>query len=124
MSFVNSLRMKAKSIQLVVVNRRGTMHDVGSSWQNVVSLLRGHMSANGEEWITSREVYDALAIPLPARPSLSRRVAGLMRNAGWQSAVVGPRHFRQRGYLKPIELALNTTLSEQPLAVKQSAFCS
>lgn len=96
MAFISTLRERAaKATTVAAAPQRRQPH-----WHDIITRLHGRRSPNGDEWITSREVYDALLIPEPARASVSRKVAALMRTHGWQSRMVGPPHLRQRGYMR------------------------
>lgn len=102
MTFIEQLRaVRAKAIEQNCVSV-SVKSSATKSWHNTLTHLNSHKLPSGGEWISSREVFDALALPEPARPSLSRRVAQLMRANGWQTAIVGPRSFRQRGYTRKI----------------------
>jgi hypothetical protein len=96
MAFISMLRERAAKVAIVATPlQRRQPH-----WHDIITRLRGRTTKAGEEWLTAREVYDALLIPEPARASVSRKVAALMRTHGWLARMVGPPHLRQRGYAR------------------------
>lgn len=110
MAFISMLRERAAEAAAVAAPpKRRQPH-----WHDIITRLHGRRSPNGDEWITAREVYDSLLIPEPARASVSRKVAALMRTHGWQSRMVGPPQLRQRGYTR------RTVRPGQPTSVDSS----
>lgn len=102
MAFIEELRaVRARAVEQSSI-ATAVKSSSPQSWHNTLTRLNGRRIPSGKEWVSSREVFDALALPEPARPSLSRRVARMMRENGWQTAIVGPRNFRQRGYTREI----------------------
>jgi len=100
MSFIDQLRKGRERTQKECAKPAARGLATALPWHRIITRFRGRPTAAGEEWITAREVFEALAIPEPARASLARKVAGLMRSEGWRSAMVGPRNLRQRGYVR------------------------
>ena len=100
MSFVDLLRIGRERIQQESDRQPAKGAAAAPPWHRTITRFQGRRTATGEEWITAGEVFDALAIPVPARPSLARKVAAIMRGEGWRAAMVGPRSLRQRGYVR------------------------
>jgi len=100
MSFVDLLRIGRERIQQEADTQPAKGAAAAPPWHRTITRFHGRRTATGEEWITAGEVFDALAIPVPARPSLARKVAAIMRGEGWRAAMVGPRSLRQRGYVR------------------------
>jgi hypothetical protein len=104
MSFIEQLRVGRERMQQEHTKRPARKPAAAVPWHRTITRFRGRQTPAGEEWITAREVFDALGIPEPARASLARKVATLLRAEGWRAAMVGPRHLRQRGYVRNVQV--------------------
>lgn len=104
MSFVERLREGANTAreQTLVVKQK--TRPSSAHWPAHITRLRGRMAAGGSEWISARDVFEMLGIQTAAKHTCSRHVSGLMKAAGWRPALVGPRHARQRGYIRTLEV--------------------
>lgn len=99
MSFIDNLRQGAEAAKNETFKKKSA-RPLPDRWPTIIERIHGRRSASGVDWIAARDVFEELGIPAPARPSFSRCVAGLMKNAGWVPNLVGPRHARMRGYVR------------------------
>ncbi len=100
MSFISRLHNLVEEIRTCPSAVRASRRPSPDRWRSIIEQLKGRAGAAGSEWLTARDVYDALGLPLELRPGAARSVAALMKKAGWTPALVGPRHYRQRGYIR------------------------
>ena len=110
MAFLERLRAGVEKLKLEAQTQTKSKGQIqlAGAWHHTITRLHGRSSPSGEEWITAREVFDALGVPEPARASVARKVAALMRGEGWRCSIVGPRHLRQRGYLRDTRVLQQT----------------
>ena len=100
MSFISKLRDSAERAQNSPSVDREVRRPSPQRWSSIIEHLRGRPAPNGTEWITVRDVFDALGLIQQSRPSHAKTIAAMMKAAGWAPTLVGPRHFRQRGYIR------------------------
>jgi hypothetical protein len=100
MSFTELLRAKVSSVRQDAPPKKPQGYPSPSSWPKIVERLHGRPGYAGE-WIAARDLFEALGVTDRDKPSCSRSVAALMRSHGWLPKLVGPRHCRRRGYVRP-----------------------
>src|SRR5688572_12917279 len=75
-SFVDDLRALAEEARAI------TDQD---PWEPTLRKLKGRISADGVERISTHEVFDELEVPMRHRPSQTIRLSRVMRKLGWSN---------------------------------------
>jgi hypothetical protein len=97
-SFVQVLRERAEAA------RTSKAED---PWDATLRKLKGRIGHDGIERISTTDVFDALEVPMRARPSRTMRLSQLMRRLGWtniRARGLNPGSYRDRvrGYAREV----------------------
>jgi hypothetical protein len=76
-------------------------------WEPTLRRLKGRVGPDGIERISTNDVFDAIEVPMPRRPSLTVRLSTVMRRLGWtniRARGLNPGSYRDRvrGYAREV----------------------
>ncbi len=97
-SFVQQLRDTAQS---------GKAAGKEDPWLAPLRKIRGKVSHDGVERVSTTDVFDVLEVPMGARPALTVRLSRVMRKLGWsniRARGLNPGSYRDRvrGYAREV----------------------
>jgi hypothetical protein len=97
-SFTQRLRDAANSAKGV---------DREDPWTPALRKVKGKVGHDGIERISTTDVFDILEVPMRARPALTVRLSGVMRQLGWsniRARGLNPGSYRDRvrGYAREV----------------------
>lgn len=97
-SFTSRLR------EIRQATRHGTDED---PWTPPLRRLKGHVSPDGIERLSTHEVFDVLEVPMRQRASKAVRLSRVMRDLGWsniRARGLNPGSYRDRvrGYAREV----------------------
>jgi hypothetical protein len=98
MTFIQKLRDAVQS------TRQANAED---PWMPTLRKIKGKVGQDGIERVSTANVFDALEVPMGARPAQTVRLSRVMRQLGWQNIRArglnpGSYRDRVRGYAREV----------------------